>query len=115
MLSGLSTGLVNDGVSGLKNLPATAFAFKEGTRRTTHSRVLSSTRAKGTRGQEALALPTPNCFGVSIVNVTAADGTQMDLTLFGVEPDSFLLPAVGEGDQVDALMAWCCPHRTRVA
>ena len=31
LLSGLSSGLVNDGVSGLKAMPATAFAFDEGT------------------------------------------------------------------------------------
>ena len=32
LLSGLSSGLVNDGVSGLKTMPATAFAFDEGTK-----------------------------------------------------------------------------------
>lgn len=31
LLSGLSSGLVNDGVSGLKSMPATAFAFNAGT------------------------------------------------------------------------------------
>src|SRR5690242_10383428 len=31
LLSGLSTGLVNDGVSGLMRLPVTSFAFDEGT------------------------------------------------------------------------------------
>ena len=31
LLSGLSSGLVNDGVSGLKAMPATGFAFDEGT------------------------------------------------------------------------------------
>lgn len=32
LLSGLSSGLVNDGVSGLKAMPASAFAFDEDTR-----------------------------------------------------------------------------------
>ncbi|GAC1458902.1 MAG: hypothetical protein PVSMB10_16530 [Pseudarthrobacter sp.] len=32
MLSGLSSGLVNDGVSGLKSMPVTAFAFDQGTK-----------------------------------------------------------------------------------
>ncbi|MDR2255515.1 MAG: hypothetical protein LBE25_05905 [Arthrobacter sp.] len=31
ILSGLSSGLVNDGVSGLKSLPVTSFAFNAGT------------------------------------------------------------------------------------
>src|SRR5699024_11722741 len=32
LLSGLSSGLVNDGVSGLKAMPVSAFAFDEGTK-----------------------------------------------------------------------------------
>ncbi|WP_239079915.1 hypothetical protein [Paractinoplanes brasiliensis] len=32
ILSGLSSGLVNDGVSGLQRLPVTAFAFDAGTK-----------------------------------------------------------------------------------
>jgi hypothetical protein len=32
MLSGLSSGLVNDGVSGLKSMPVTAIAFDQGTK-----------------------------------------------------------------------------------
>ncbi|MEU7994768.1 hypothetical protein AB0B83_05445 [Micromonospora sp. NPDC049060] len=33
LLSGLSTGLVNDGVSGLQRIPATSFAFADGVQR----------------------------------------------------------------------------------
>lgn len=35
--------------------------------------------------------------GASIVNAVTDTGEQVDLTLFGVEPDSFLAPTVGEG------------------
>lgn len=41
ILSGLSAGLVNDGVSGLKAMPVTAFAFDEGTKQDTPSPVPS--------------------------------------------------------------------------
>lgn len=33
MLSGLSSGLVNDGVSGLKSMAATSIAFDQGTKK----------------------------------------------------------------------------------
>ena len=103
MLSGLSTGLVNDGVSGLKNNPATAFAFKEGTKTdNAFSRsVVDAGQRDAWAAQDGVA--DAELFGVSIVNVTAQDGTQIDLTLFGIEDGSFMLPAVGEGEQIGSL------------
>src|SRR5690606_38230953 len=87
MLSGLSTGLVNDGGSGLKNIPATAFAFKEGTK--TDNAFSRSVVDAGHRDAWAKqsGISDAELFGVSIVNVTAEDGTQVDLTLFGIEDD----------------------------
>ncbi|TYQ11480.1 UNVERIFIED_ORG: putative ABC transport system permease protein [Gordonia westfalica J30] len=49
LLSGLSVGLVNDGVSGLKNLPVTFFAFqKDIATDSAFSRSLVPTSAVGT-------------------------------------------------------------------
>lgn len=97
LLSGLSTGLVNDGVSGLKSMPATAFAFDEGTMTdNAFSRSLVDNdqleywaQAEGIESAEAM--------GVSIVNGTSDQGSQVDLTLFGVEPGGFLAPELSEG------------------
>lgn len=98
MLSGLSSGLVNDGVSGLKSLPVTAFAFDEGTKTdNAFSRsVVDSDQLSTWSAQPGVAEAT--LFGVSLVNATATDGTQVDLSLFGVETDSFLAPVPAEGD-----------------
>ncbi len=93
ILSGLSSGLVNDGVSGLKKLPVTAFAFDEGTSadsafsRSTVDRDQAGTWA----GQEGVAEAA--LFGNQLVNAEGPDGEPVDLALFGVEPDSFVAPA----------------------
>ncbi|MDM7854994.1 ABC transporter permease [Cellulomonas alba] len=97
LLSGLSAGLVNDGVSGLKAMRVMSFAFDKGTitdnaftRSVVDDEQLATwSAAPGVRAAEPL--------GVSIVNGTTDAGRQVDLTLFGVEPDGFLSPAVSSG------------------
>ena len=101
LLSGLSSGLVNDGVSGLQRLPVTAFAFAEGTK--TDSAFSRSTvnvsQAEAWKNRDDVGDAAP--FGNMLVNAKAtnADGTQVpiDLALFGVDPGSFLAPAVSAG------------------
>ncbi|MCC3291212.1 MULTISPECIES: ABC transporter permease [unclassified Arthrobacter] len=102
LLSGLSSGLVNDGVSGLKAMPATAFAFNEGTKTdNAFSRsVVDEHQAAvwaGQPGVEEAAL-----MGTAMMNGTTGTGTQVDLALFGIEPGSFLAPKVGEGRSIAA-------------
>ncbi|WP_149204643.1 ABC transporter permease [Actinotalea subterranea] len=93
MLSGLSSGLVNDGVSGLKKLPVTAFAFDDGT-------AVDSAFSRSTVDRDQLAawsaqdgVAEAALFGNQLVNAEGANGEAVDLALFGVEPDSFLAPA----------------------
>ena len=102
LLSGLSSGLVNDGVSGLKTMPATAFAFDEGTMKDnafSRSVVDEEQRAAW---QQAEGIADAEPMGVNIVNGVTDDGTQIDLTLFGVEPDGFLSPEVSSGEGISA-------------
>jgi putative ABC transport system permease protein len=103
LLSGLSSGLVNDGVSGLKAMPATAFAFDEGTMTdNAFSRsVVDGDQLAAWRDADGIAEAEP--MGVNIVNGAAAVGTQVDLTLFGVEPGGFLAPPVSSGEPLDAV------------
>lgn len=103
LLSGLSSGLVNDGVSGLKAMPATAFAFDEGTMtNNAFSRsVVDGDQLAAWRDADGIAEAEP--MGVNIVNGVAADRTQVDLTLFGVEPGGFLAPPVSSGEPLDAV------------
>lgn len=103
LLSGLSSGLVNDGVSGLKAMPATAFAFDEGTMKdNAFSRsVVDDDQLEAWQDADGIAAAEP--MGVNIVNGVTDDGTQIDLTLFGVQTDGFLAPAVSSGESLGAL------------
>lgn len=103
MLSGLSSGLVIDGVSGLKAMPVTAFAFDEGTRTdNAFSRsVVDAEQVAAWRAQPGVADAVP--MGASITNATIEDGRQVDLSLFGIEPDSFLAPKLSEGRPIEEL------------
>jgi len=103
MLSGLSSGLVNDGVSGLKSMPATAFAFDEGTMTdNAFSRsVVDDEQLAVWQDADGVAEAEP--MGVNIVNGVTDDETQIDLTLFGVEPSGFMAPEVSSGDGIGAV------------
>ena len=103
LLSGLSAGLVNDGVSGLKALPSsTAFAFDAGTKTdNAFSRsVVDEEQLDAWRAQPDVAEATP--LGAAIVNAVTETGEQIDLTLFGIEPGSFLAPATVDGAELGA-------------
>lgn len=92
IISGLTAGLVNDGVSGLKALDAEAIAFAEGTQTDsafTRS-VVDTSAAEELKQLQEVQDATP--LGLSIVNAHNQNGTAVDLTLFGVEPHSFIAP-----------------------
>ncbi|MBM7502536.1 putative ABC transport system permease protein [Brachybacterium muris] len=102
MLSGLSAGLVNDGVSGLKKLPVTAFAFDQGTKTdNAFSRsVVDSEQITAWKDRPDVELAEP--VGAGMINVTTTDGTQADLSLFGIEPGSALEPELSVGHGLGA-------------
>lgn len=102
LLSGLSSGLVNDGVSGLKAMPATAFAFNEGTKTdNAFSRsVVDENQARIWSEQPGVAEAA--LMGTAMMNGTTGSGTQVDLALFGVDTDSFLAPQIGAGRGIEA-------------
>lgn len=102
LLSGLSSGLVNDGVSGLKSMPASAFAFDEGTMTdNAFSRSLvDDEQREHWRSADGVERAEP--MGVSIVNGTTDDDHQVDLTLFGIVPGGFLEPELSDGAAIGA-------------
>jgi putative ABC transport system permease protein len=88
VLSGLATGLVSDGISGLRALPVDHLAFQPDAQATFSRSTLRDdalARWQDVEGVEA----TP--IGMSFVNAVAEEGPSLDLALFGVTPDSFLL------------------------
>ena len=93
IISGLTAGLVNDGVSGLKAMESNVIAFADGTQKDsafTRS-VVDASDAESFSQLEGMDQATP--LGLTIANAHNQDGTAVDLTLFGVEPDSFIAPA----------------------
>lgn len=107
LLSGLSSGLVNDGVSGLKAQPVTHFAFAHqvdaGNAFSRSTVTDEATRAW--RQQPGVREAAP--FGNTLVNATTrpgdgSQGVEIDLALFGVEPGSFLDPGAAAGQAIAA-------------
>lgn len=87
LLSGLANGLVDDGISGLRQLPAQSFVFQQGAQNTFSRSTLTADQLAP---WQAVAGVTASPVGVSFVNVKRSDGTTVDLALFGVPSDSFL-------------------------
>lgn len=89
LLSGLANGLVDDGISGLRQLPMTHLALQQGAQNTFSRSTVTDAAVEAWQdvpGVEASAL------GVSFVNAKRADGQTVDLALFGVPQGSFLAP-----------------------
>lgn len=98
LLSGLATGLVDDGISGLRALPISHLAFQRGA---------DSSFSRSVLGPDALAVfeeapdlrATP--IGVSFVNAASSSGTSVDLALFGVDPHGFLAEESAAAAELD--------------
>jgi putative ABC transport system permease protein len=102
LLSGLSVGLVDDGVSGLAKLPVTSFAFQEDVSGdAAFSRSVVDVDAADTwRGQPGVEDATP--FGNTLANAKTDQDVDIDLALFGVGPDSWLAPRAVNGARLSA-------------
>lgn len=102
LLSGLSSGLVIDGVSGLQRSRIDALAFAEGTKTDsafTRSEVTAAQR-DAWAAQDDVA--DAELLGTAIVNAKNDDGAPVDLTLFGVEPGGFVAPEAADGRDLAA-------------
>jgi putative ABC transport system permease protein len=85
----------------VRRQPPSATTFEEGTRSDsafTRS-VVNLTDAHALADAEGVEEATP--MGLSLINARSQEGTPIDLTLVGVEPDSFIapegLPAINPG------------------
>lgn len=97
LLAGLTSGLVNDGVSGLQRMPVQAVAFAPDTRTDsafTRS-VVGPDQVETWAAQPDVEIATP--MGLSIINAKTSAGTPVDLTLIGADPDGPLVPTADEG------------------
>ncbi|MBP9114730.1 MAG: ABC transporter permease [Acidimicrobiia bacterium] len=89
VLAGLATGLVNDGISGLRNLPMTHLALQEGSENSFSRSTLTDKNLKPWKGVKSIETSK---LGVSFFNAKTKDGQTIDVALFGVPQDSFLAP-----------------------
>ncbi|WP_241383538.1 ABC transporter permease [Rhodococcus sp. CH91] len=97
ILSGLSSGLLVDGVSALQRTPVQAFAFAQGTKTDSAFSRSVVTEDQADAWRERPDVAQAELFGNTIVNAKTDGGVPVDLTLFGIRPGSFLEPAAAEG------------------
>lgn len=90
LLSGLANGLVDDGISGLRRLPLTHLAFQPGADSTFSRSTLTPENLEPWRDHRGVDVSP---IGVSFLNAQPDRGQAVDFALFGVPPDSFLVPA----------------------
>ncbi|CCM65636.1 MULTISPECIES: ABC transporter permease [Candidatus Microthrix] len=90
LLSGLANGLVDDGISGLRNLPLTNLAFQPGADGTFSRSTLTDANLQAFEGLDGVQASP---IGVSFFNAKKADGSTIDMALFGISENSFLAPA----------------------
>lgn len=100
LLSGLSVGLANDGVSGLQRIPVDAFAFqKDVSKDSAFSRsVVGPDAVDAWRDRDDVADAT--ALGNTLVNARTDRDVEIDLALFGVERGSFVDPEVESGTRL---------------
>lgn len=89
LLSGLANGLVDDGISGLRRLPLTHLAFQPNAESSFSRSTLNEDNLGPWRSAEGLKASP---IGMSFVNAQRQGGKTIDIALFGVEADSFLVP-----------------------
>ncbi len=117
LLTGLSTGLVDDNIGGLRALPVTQFAFSAESQGKWNNSAVDKDQWEAvarTPGVTAAAPLGNKLFNGQVYDDTGkagqaraevlADGkattkgTAVDLSLFGIEPGSFIAPPTVQGD-----------------
>lgn len=89
LLSGLATGLVDDGISGLRGLPLTHLALQPGAESSfSRSTLTAENLAPWEEADDVDVAP----LGVSFFNAKTTGGETLDLAVFGTPPGSFLAP-----------------------
>jgi putative ABC transport system permease protein len=94
ILSGLASGLADSGISALRTMPVTHLAFDHSAAGELFSRsTITTDTAEEWAGQPGVRKAEP--LGQLLVHAQlgGADGKQLDLAVFGVEPGGFLAPS----------------------
>lgn len=94
LLSGLTTGLVDAGISGLRRMPMTHLAFQAKTDSTFSRSTVNASTVRELAAQPGVAA---EAFGLSLFNGKDAAGRSVDLALVGVQPDGFVADSIQGG------------------
>ncbi len=97
LLTGLSTGLVNSGISGLRAMPLTHLAFEPKTNSTFSQSTLDAATIRAL-GRQSGVRAEP--LGLTLFNAKDSAGTSFSIALVGIEPGGFMSKAVVGGSKL---------------
>ncbi|MHB1875086.1 MAG: ABC transporter permease [Streptosporangiaceae bacterium] len=94
LLTGLSTGLVNSGISGLRAMPLTHLAFEPKTNSTFSQSTLDAATIRSLNRQSGIRAEP---LGLTLFNAKDTAGTSFSIALVGIEPGGFMAKGVTDG------------------
>jgi len=94
LLTGLSTGLVNSGISGLRAMPLTDLAFQPKTNSTFSQSTLDAATIRSLARQPDIRAEP---LGLTFFNAKDATGTSLSIALVGIEPRGFVAMGLAGG------------------
>ena len=97
LLTGLSTGLVNSGISGLRAMPLTHLAFEPKTNSTFSQSTLDAATIRSLDRQAGVQAEP---LGLTLFNAKDAAGTSFSIALVGMEPGGFMAKGVPGGSEL---------------
>ena len=101
ILSGLSGGLIKNNISGLMQLPATHVAFEWSDSPSYRNTMIERASWEGWAQQAGVIAAQP--MGHTIFNARSEADRPLEIALWGLEPGSFIEPAVLNGEQLGEL------------
>ncbi|MHB1504925.1 MAG: ABC transporter permease [Acidimicrobiales bacterium] len=97
LLTGLSTGLVNSGISGLRAMPLTDLAFQPKTNSTFSQSTLDAATIRSLGRQPGIRAEP---LGLTFFNAKDAAGTSLSIVLVGIEPGGFMASGLAGGSEL---------------
>ena len=114
LLSGLASGLIKNNISGLIELDVTHLAFEYNNRPSYRNSMIDREMWEGWRATEGVRAAEP--MGHTMFNARLPNDDPLDdVVLWGIEPGSFLEPAVLEGEQLGQVLCTLVLKATRTA
>ncbi len=97
LLTGLSAGLVDSGISGLRAMPLTDLAFQPRTGSTFSQSTIDAATIRSLRRQAGIRAEP---LGLTFFNAKDAAGTSLSVALVGIEPGGFIATGVAGGSDL---------------